>query len=179
MSIPTVAGPSTLALFSRLYQNAHGWVEGAVETLTPEQAAWTPPGVAHPAGAQYAHILMTEDFLIGGAVRGGAPLAMSTWQGRTGISELPPAGEWAEWARRVEVDLPAARQYAQAVYEATEAYLASATDEDLTRQIDLTAFGFGVQTVEYVLNNVLINAAAHCGEIACLKGLQGAQGYSF
>jgi hypothetical protein len=179
MSTSAVTGSSTLALFSRLFQTSHGWLEGTIEPVTPEQAAWAPAGAATPIGAQYAHILFSEDFLIGGAIRGGAPLAMSTWQGRTGVSEPPPAGEWAEWARRVEVDLPAARQYAQAVYGATEAYLASATEEDLTRGIDLSAFGFGVQTVEYVLNNLHINAAAHCGEISCLKGLQGAKGYGF
>ena len=46
-------------------------------------------------------------------------------------------------------------------------------------EVDLTAFGFGIQTAEYVLNNLILNAAAHCGEIACLKGLQGAKGYGF
>jgi hypothetical protein len=172
-------GTATAALFARLYQGAHGWLEGAIDTLTPEQAAWTPPGLALPAGAHYAHVLLSEDFLIGGALGGGAPLVMSSWQGRTGISELPPPAVWDEWARRVVVDLPTARQYAQAVYAATDAYLAGATAADLAREIDLTAFGFGIQTAEYLLNNLLLNASAHCGEIACLKGLQGTKGYGF
>jgi hypothetical protein len=170
---------TAITLFARLFQGAHGWVEGTVESLTPEQAAWVPPGLAHPAGAHYAHILASEDFLINGMIRGGAPLAMSTWQGRTGIGELPPPGVWDEWARRVTVDLPATRQYAQAVYAATDAYLTGAADDDLARQVDLTALGPGIQTAEFVLNNLLYNAAAHCGEIACLKGLQGAKGYPF
>lgn len=172
-------GTATTALLTRLYQNAHGWLEGTIEPLTAEQAAWKPPGLALPAGAHYAHVLLSEDFLIGGALQGGAPLVMSSWQGRTGISELPPPGPWNEWAHRVVVDLPTARQYAQAVYAATDAYLARATDDDLAREIDLTAFGFGIQTAEYVLNNLILNASAHCGEIACLKGLQGAKGYGF
>jgi hypothetical protein len=167
------------AVLARLFQNAHGWLEGTVETLSAEQAAWVPTGSALPAGAHYAHVLASEDFLINGAIRGNAPIAMSTRQGNTGIGELPPPGVWDDWARRVEVDLPAARQYAQDVYAATDAYFASATDDDLAREIDLSAFGFGMQTAEYVLNNLIVNAAAHCGEIACLKGLQGGKGYGF
>lgn len=172
-------GTATTALLARLFQGAHGWLEGTIDTITPEQAAWTPPGLPMPAGAHYAHVLLSEDFLIGGALQGRAPLVMSSWQGRTGIGELPPPGVWDEWARRVVVDLPAARQYAQAVYAATDAYLAGATEDDLAREIDLTAFGFGIQKAEYVLNNLVFNATAHCGEIACLKGLQGAKGYGF
>ena len=169
----------TSAVLARLFQGAHGWLEGTINTLTPDLAAWTPPGLAVPAGAHYAHVLLSEDFLIGGAILGGAPLAMSSWQGRAGIGELPPPGVWDEWARRVVVDLPAARQYAQAVYAATDAYLAGATEDDLAREVDISAFGLGIQTTEYVLNNLILNAAAHCGEIACLKGLQGAKGYGF
>ncbi len=167
------------ALLARLFQNAHGWLEGTVETLTPAQAAWTPAGAAMPAGAHYAHVLASEDFLVNGMIRGGAPVAMASRQGATGIGELPPPGVWDEWARRVEVDLPVAREYAQAVYAATAAYLAEATDADLAREVDLSAFGLGMQTAEYVLNNLILNASAHCGEIACLKGMQGAKGYPF
>ena len=172
-------GTATIAHFARLFPMVRGWVEGTVATLTPEQATWQPAGLALPAGAQYAHILTSEDFLLHGAARGGAPLAMSTWQGRTGISELPPAGAWDDWARWVVVDLPAARAYGQAVYAATDAYLASATDDDLAREVDLSAIGVGFKTVAEILDLLLVNAAAHCGEISCLKGLQGAQGYPF
>jgi len=42
-----------------------------------------------------------------------------------------------------------------------------------------TALFARLYQVEFLLNNLLYNAAAHCGEIACLKGLQGAKGYPF
>lgn len=166
-------------LYARLFENAHGWLEGTVDTLTAEQASRLPPGRALPAGAHYAHILMTEDFLIGGALAGGAPLALSTWQDRTGISSPPPPGNWNDWARAMTIDLPTARQYAKAVYSATGAFLASVSDNDLDREVDLTAFGLGVRTASYLLDNLILNAAAHCGEISCLKGLQDATGYPF
>jgi hypothetical protein len=167
------------ALLRRQFQSVRGWVEGTVGSLTSEQAAWPPPGKALPAGAHYAHILTSEDFFFNGMLRGGAPLMMSEWQGRSGISEPPPLGAWDEWAKRVTVDLDAARSYGQAVYAATDAYLAALTEDELARPIDLSALGIGMQSVGYVINALLLNSAAHAGEISCLKGVQGAQGYPF
>ena len=79
--------------------------------------------------------------------------------------------------RDVRLDLPAARAYAQAVYAATDAYLAGLTAEDLDRDVDL--FGMS-QSLGAALGNFVIG---HChdmmGEISCLKGLQGVRGYPF
>jgi hypothetical protein len=84
---------------------------------------------------------------------------------------------WNEWARHVEVNLPALQQYAQAVYANTEEYLASLSDDDLDRALDLSALGLGQHTVASLLSTALSNVQWHCGEIACLKGLQGMRGY--
>jgi hypothetical protein len=85
-----------------------------------------------------------------------------------------------EWARSLKVDLAALRQYAQAVYSAINTYVKGLTPEDLERELDLSDAQLGVQTVDWVLS-VLV--ASHlnnmAGEISCLKGLQGAQGYPF
>lgn len=77
---------------------------------------------------------------------------MEEWQDRTGIGEPLPMGPWDEWARRVVIDVPAMRAYAQAVYANTDAYLATATMEEWN------------------------DGAAHCGETSAVKGLQGLQG---
>lgn len=68
-----------------------------------------------------------------------------------------------------------ARSYAQALYTATDAYLVP--DTDLDRTLDLSMVGFGMQPVRFVLNLVLLNVYRDCGEISCLKGLNGLQGY--
>jgi hypothetical protein len=39
--------------------------------------------------------------------------------------------------------------------------------------------GYGMQTVGSILTTVMQNTLAHSGEIACVKGLQALQGYSF
>ncbi len=167
---------------------AQDLVEGTMTGVTPEQAHWVPPGVASPIGANYAHVVLAQDGLVAGALQGSAPLFASAWAGRTGASELPPEPDaavpgfpdWSKWARRVRIDLDAFRRYAQAVYEATDRYLASLDDAGLARSVDVSALGLGRRTVGQLLNGgVLGNALAHAGEISCLKGLQGAKGYPF
>lgn len=119
---------------------------------------------------------------------GGAPLFASSWAGKTGISEIPPdidpekpgLPDWSAWSRKVKVDLSAFRQHAQAVYGASDEYLATFRGKDLDRPIDLTTLGFGQSTVGFVINNVVLGSAfTHCGEISCLKRLQGKKGYPF
>lgn len=55
---------------------------------------------------------------------------------------MPPRDEWA---RRVKVDLAALRSYAKAIYDATDDYLASLTDHDVKRFLDLSDRVMGQQ----------------------------------
>ena len=106
----------------------NGWLEPTMQGVTAEQAHWQAPGGrAAPIGAQYAHHIFALDFLFIGFVRKGAPLAASSFAGKTGVSEpYPMQGDWNEWARRVRVDPDALHQYALAVYSALDAQLADA-----------------------------------------------------
>jgi hypothetical protein len=160
---------------------AHGWLEGTMADVTADQADWQPPGKANPLGASYAHAILSEDMIVNGMLRGATPLYAGEWADKTGQSELHPTEDWshyADWTRTVRLDLEAARAYAQAVYAATDDYLAGLTADDLDRQADL--FGTGPTPLGELLGNFV---AGHCqqmmGEISCLKGLQGAKGYPF
>lgn len=176
---------SAVSLLGMQFREAHGFLEGTLQGVTSEQAHWTPPGIANPLGATYAHVALTEDGIIGAILKGGTPLFATSWAGKVGVSELPPmpgpGGNglpgWNEWARQVQVDMPVLHEYAQAVYANTEAYLASLSTDDLNRPLDLSAAGLGQHTVASLLNTILSNVSWHCGEIACLKGLQGVKGY--
>jgi len=122
-----------------------------------------PPGTAAPAGACYAQSVLCEDLSINGVLAAGAPLALSSWIGRTGLSELPPlAGttDWRGWARRVRLDLGELRPYARAVYTATDAYLAALPDEALD-----SAHG---ERPACLLSALLLTLSMRHGEIACL-----------
>jgi hypothetical protein len=169
-----------VTLLREQISTAHEWLEGTMADVTAEQADWVPPGVANPLGASYAHAIASEDLIINGILRDGTPLFLGDWAGKTGQSLPHPNSDWtqyAAWTRDVRVDLPAARAYAQAVYAATDAYLAGLTPDDLDREVNL--FGMS-QTLGATLGNFVVG---HChdlmGEISCLKGLQGVRGYPF
>jgi hypothetical protein len=94
-----------------------------------------------------------------------------------------PGPDWEKygpWARSVRVDLPTLREYAQAVSAASGAYMATLTQEDLDKQVDLSGAGMGQVNIGWILSNLVIGHIHDLmGEISCLKGLQGARGYPF
>jgi hypothetical protein len=164
------------------FEGSHQIMEQTMADVTAEQANWAPPGLANPLGATYAHMVISEDMMINSMLKSSPPLMASTFAGKAGVSEPPPPPDKdpADWNRRVKVDLSAAREYAQAVYKNTSDYISSLSEQDLERKIDLSAFQLGEQTVGWFLTNVLLwHVNAHCGEVSCLKGLQGAKGYPF
>lgn len=164
-------------------QTAHDYIEGTMSDVTEEQAHWMPPGTANPLGATYAHAVASEDLIINGLFQGKAPLFATSWAGKTGMSEPMPTPnqnweDYGPWARRVRVDLPALREYARAVYGNTADYLASLTPDGLDRPLDLNSVGLGTQTLGWGWNRLIVGHVDNlCGEISCLKGLQGSRGY--
>lgn len=154
-------------------------LEMVMADVTQEQADWQPPGIGNPLGAQYAHAICAADAVIHMLLQGKPPLFQSSWTGKTGVS-TPQMNATPEWARLVKVDLAAMRPYAQAVFAASDDYVAALTGNDLQREHDLNEAGLGVHSVDWILSALVI---AHInnmvGEISCLKGLQGAKGYPF
>ena len=160
----------------------HMVVEGTMEGVTDEKAHWLPSGTAHSIAATYAHLVLGEDAVIHGMIQGTAPLAATTWAGKTGVSEMPPngsegEGDWSSWASSVRVDIPALREYAKAVYAATDAYLGSLKPEDLDRK--MKAYGPDEQSLNMMFHLVAGHGNNHVGEISAIKGIQGLKGYQF
>lgn len=159
------------------FQMAHGWLGDTAKGVSDEQAHWQPQGKVNPIGAQLVHVVLTEDMLASAAGK-RQPLAMSSWAGKAGFSEPPPAGgSWGEWAHRVKIDVDAVQAYTQAVWANTDAILAEMSDADLNSPFDLSAVGIPNATVGTVLNLLILNVYSHTGEISAIKGLQGLQGY--
>jgi DinB superfamily len=166
---PPVArgAPSARALLRRQFRLAHELLDAAIERATPEAIHRRPPGTAAPAGARYAQVVLGQDLSINGVLAAGTPLALSTWAGRTGLSELPPLGgptERRAWAGRVRLDLAALRPYVRAVHASTDAYLAALPDEALD-----PARG---ELPSCLLSALLLTVAMRRGEIACLLALE-------
>jgi hypothetical protein len=168
MSTPVVhRALSARALLRRQFGLAHDLLDAAMEGISAEAAHRCPPGAAAPAGACYAQVVLCEDLSVNGVLTAGVPLALSSWAGATGLSELPPFGgpaDWRAWARQVRLDLAELRPYARAVYAATDAYLAALTDEALD-----SAHG---EHPACLLSALLLTLAMRRGEIACLLALE-------
>jgi hypothetical protein len=73
---------------------------------------------------------------------------------------MPNSGpEWttyANWTRRVRIDLPAPREYAHSVYRASDEYLAHLPDADLAQPMDLSFVGLGDQTLGVMLSVLVL-----------------------
>jgi hypothetical protein len=160
-------------------QWGHYLLEMVMADVTDEQARWTPPGVANPIGAMYAHGLLAVDGMVNGLLKGGAPRFATEWEGQLG--DWPPQMQVTfDWARGIQPNLSALRQYGQIVVADADAYLDQLEETELDRAVDLSAVGLGIRRVGWILNALV---AAHlnnmAGEISALKGVQGAKGYPF
>jgi hypothetical protein len=180
----TTSTEKRVALLRRIVDDARSVLDGTMADVTQAQVEFAPPGLANPLGATYAHVVWSEDMVVQGMCRQAQPLFASTWAGRTGLSEpMPGPSEWANyasWTRRVNVNLDQLRQYARAVAAETDAWLASLSEADLDRPMDLSAVGLGQHTLGSAIGLLIANhLGTETGEIAVLKGIQGARGYPF
>jgi hypothetical protein len=80
----------------------------------------------------------------------------------------------------VKVDVAACRAYAEAVYAASEAFLAGADEAVLNRSMDMSFVGMGVLPLATVFAVVVVGHLNNLtGEISAVKGMNGLKGYPF
>jgi DinB family protein len=130
-------------------------------------------------GSIYAHIIFSEDGIVQGMLQKKPPVYQSQgWASRLNV-HMPANPQFdPAWGRAVRMDLPSFREYAKAVYAATDAYVSGLSPADLERKVE-TGF-VGTQTVGFVLGNICVwHVAEHNGEIGALKGAQGLKGLPF
>ena len=152
--------------------DAHGLLDAAI-TDTSNAMANTKTGGEHTniIATVYAHVIGREDYFVQTTIQDKPSLWESGWAERLSIN----AQLARNWTFAIP-DLSAFRAYAQAVHAATDAYLKSATPEEL----DLIVQVFGSERpVANVLMTIVTHASGHAGEIATLKGMQGVKGLPF
>ncbi len=157
------------------FQAAHNWYSGTVGDVTPEQAKHVPAGVVHPIGELAAHILHTEDGFV--SMLQGAP---TIWESEGYGTKLGIAWVFAQdhaVARAMQTTPADLAEYAAKVFAKTDAYVASLSDADLDREVEI--FGNKMPIGGALGGLLLANTFAHVGEISALKGLSGAKGYPF
>jgi hypothetical protein len=132
-----------------------------------------PDSTLNSIGAIYAHTIFSEDGLLNGLIRGEKPVYYSGgWAEKVGV-EMPKGGMDPDWAPSMDIGL--FREYAQAVYQATDTFLANATDDELNKVVD-AGFAPAMPTQSFVANILAWHVATHQGEISALKGVQGVDG---
>jgi hypothetical protein len=149
--------------------------------LSPEQAHWQPPGIANPIGATYWHVLSSVDHIVHQWCLGTEPLSeREDWRDRVltvSVPEPEHGGDWLGYMRAIRVDLPTLHDYTQEVKGAVQSWLGSLTPADLERTRE-TPLG-ELSLAQLLATFVIWHINSHCGEIAALKGCQGAKGYPF
>ena len=156
-----------------MFEQMHGYLEGTMQDVTDSIARFEPEGPA-PILGQYAHLVTGEDWFINVKLANQAPVMMRT---NPGFQTPPPPTGWDVWARTEETNWEALRAYALQVYEATDAFLATADDSLLDQPIDLTEVGMGHVNGAAALFLAFVNIALHTGEISAIKGINGLVGY--
>lgn len=167
-------------------KNARETLEGTVADIKEEHLHKNPGGKASTLAGAYAHLISSEDVIVQSMLQGKAPLYETTFSGKTGASEIMPAmdAQWAEshakWSKSVQLDLAKFREYAQAVYEATDEYLSGLSDEDVEGDVDLSSLGMGSKQLAYLLYAFIAGHTNNlAGEISAIKGVFGERGYPF
>jgi hypothetical protein len=155
-------------------QALHGTLEAAIGDCPPDTVAQKlPDSTINSIGAIYAHTVFGEDGLLNGLMRGQTPVYYAGgWADKVGL-EMPQGAMEPDW--NVALDIGLFRQYAQAVYQATDEYLASVTDDEFDKIVD-AGFAPPMPARSFVANILAWHVATHQGEISALKGVQGLEG---
>ncbi len=155
-------------------KRAYGWLETIVGDVSAEQASWRPAGTANSIAATYAHVVIWADVDLTRHFHGRAPLLAGTWGARLGCDERDPG----EWNPDTEFDWDLLRQYGREVRTHVEGLVDSLTHADLERRFQMMPANLGIwQGIDVYVLHGGSHIWMHGGEIACLKGMQGALGY--
>lgn len=154
---------SASALLRWQFEHMRRLLDAMAEQLMEDTTRHNPPDGIVQARVCYARAVLSEDLGIHGVLAVGPPLALSTWSGRTGLSDLPPLIgpiDWHLWGRRVRLDMGALHAYAQAVHAVADSSLAVLCSESLNETHDDQSLR--------LLSALLLTQAMRRGEIACL-----------
>lgn len=160
----------------RQFRWARRQADSVLLDVTEEQFNWNPPGTVSAIRAIFLHMVTIEDAYIQEAILDKPRLWVEQgWEEKIG-SRAPWRGEnWEDLKDKV-LTLEDVAEFQLVVREATDAYLESLTAEELDRRVE---FEGRERRIGDVLSMLVVHNLSHAGEIAALKGVQGAAGLSF
>jgi hypothetical protein len=148
-----------------------------LQELDEAHVNWAPPGTANAIGAILLHQAGVEDAIVHRLCQGQPSLwDRDGWAARVGVERVPGRdGGWREACGSLALEPVLA--YRDAVWAATDAYLAALTDDELRREVR-SPFG-GQRPIADILALVAVHGPFHAGEVSALKGVQGGRGLPF
>jgi uncharacterized damage-inducible protein DinB len=166
--VPVLAADVLVDGFSRVQQGVHAVLEGqdADGLATPPE-----PGANTVAWLVW-HLVRVQDDHVADAAGTEQVWVAGGWSRRAGLPFAPEATGYAQSAdevAQVRLEPELLRGYADAVHEATVAYVATLTAEDLDRIVD-EAWDPPV-TLAVRLLSVVSDDLQHVGQAAYVRGL--------
>lgn len=151
-------------------------LELVMSDVSSDMLRWTPSDDVHPIGSIYAHAVGLEDLYIQQFIQNKSLLWEIGQWGAKLVHEVSPN----EWNLRhlLPLDMAVFDEYQQAVFANSKAYVRSLSAEDLDRAMQFPGRAWSM-TVAQLLAVVIAHTTSHAGEIALLKGLQGAKGLPY
>jgi hypothetical protein len=168
----------TLTAFLRDALRAqHRMIDEAVKDLTDEQLHWVPPNSkANHIAFTLWHYVRTEDNIVQFVLQDRKPTVWITggYHERWGLDKVAQGtGMSTEDAHALRLpSLDEWMAYQQAVWQATDDYLASIDDDALDRTLTVRPFG-QIEARRALAQVCLTHGHAHLGEICVLRVLQG------
>jgi hypothetical protein len=149
------------------------FVDGILNGLIDEHLNWRPPGTANPIGVSWLHLLTAEDGFIQSTIQGRQRLwERQGWTAKTGIHPRASDESW-DRVKQTQFSVAPLEAYGAAVREATDAYLARVSPDELDSTVIVNNTRMPVAVL---LTMMVCHSAGHAGDIAAIKGIQGLKG---
>ena len=163
---------STVEFIARSLGFAHRALADA-RNGTPEQLHFVPEAGSHSIAWCLWHTARIEDLIMNQRIQQRPTVWNAEWAQRIGLPEDGTGnGQPDDEAQAVRItDMAAFIEYQDTVWAQTAAYLETATDEDLEREVPARE---GTERVaEAISLHMLGHFNGHRGEINTLRGMQG------
>jgi len=162
--------------------NLHNQFDEALQDLSLEQLHWRPLDKGNHISFIAWHYARTEDNVVQFVLQDRKPTVWleGGWDQRFGLDRIAQGTGWTV-EQAVALRLPSAEEwlsYQRAVWQATDAYLASLSDADLERTVRIAPFG-EIPARQAMTTILVTHGFTHLGEIHHLRSLMGLKTTAF
>lgn len=172
------AGMPVIPFIRGSLRQLHNSYDDAVRDLTDEQFHWRANEFGVSAAFILWHFVRTEDNIIQYVLQGKPTIWIEGgWDQKFGLHRTAQGtGMSLEDAQSLRItDMASFLEYMQAVWQATDTYLAGVTDEQLQEKTIVKPLG-EMRVQDAIGNMCLTHGFTHLGEIAHIRGLLGLKG---